>query len=386
MEENVKKIVYNSCFFSNRMTNQLRILITKWIVDDYSHVNKGDELFEYKVVDKNLVYTFKSPFSGYAKRIPPRSTLYSDNCYWPHDTILEFYQNEKSFLNDYSFKFVKSKDDFTKSIIINCSLVNSDGSLSEKGFCMSPLDDLNKILSIEKNISISGTIYFNFENFGGKYYLLLYYSKKNLKIDKLCSLHLLLDNGKVVTVTPESNPVNSVCRFPLSLADMNELESSKFMKWRISNGEGIVVKSGENVCCYQIGYEKNVAKKLSYGLFQKFIKEFRIEVRKWIPQEKVKIANSENINKSGACYVYLMNDTTNNFYKIGISNNPKYREHTLQSDKPTIELICAKEYPTRALAEAIESALHRAYASKRIRGEWFNLDASDVEDLLLTLK
>lgn len=29
------------------------------------------------------------------------------------------------------------------------------------------------------------------------------------------------------------------------------------------------------------------------------------------------------------CYVYLMNDTTNNYYKIGISKNPTYREKTL---------------------------------------------------------
>ena len=37
-------------------------------------------------------------------------------------------------------------------------------------------------------------------------------------------------------------------------------------------------------------------------------------------------------------------------------------------------------------AEAIESALHRKYASKRIRGECFNLNNEDIEAIKQTLK
>ena len=81
-----------------------------------------------------------------------------------------------------------------------------------------------------------------------------------------------------------------------------------------------------------------------------------------------------------------MIDTTNNFYKIGISNEPIYREKTLQSEKPTIELICSKEFPSRTIAESIEKALHEAFATKRIRGEWFNLDIQEVEEIKNTLK
>lgn len=89
--------------------------------------------------------------------------------------------------------------------------------------------------------------------------------------------------------------------------------------------------------------------------------------------------------KEEACSVYLMVDTTNGFHKIGISNKPKYREKTLQSEKPTIELICAKQFPSRTIAEAFESALHKAYANKRLRGEWFNLSEEDVNNLKATL-
>ena len=86
------------------------------------------------------------------------------------------------------------------------------------------------------------------------------------------------------------------------------------------------------------------------------------------------------------CYVYLMKDTANGYHKIGISNHPEYREGTLQSEKPTIELVCARQYPSRAIASAIESALHTAFAEKRLRGEWFELGENEVNDIIQTLK
>lgn len=89
--------------------------------------------------------------------------------------------------------------------------------------------------------------------------------------------------------------------------------------------------------------------------------------------------------KETSCFVYLMKDESNGFYKIGISNKPEYRERTLQSEKPTIVLLKAKEFPTRTIAEAIESALHKAYGEKRLRGEWFELDEKDVKDIERTL-
>ena len=91
-------------------------------------------------------------------------------------------------------------------------------------------------------------------------------------------------------------------------------------------------------------------------------------------------------SQDNVCYVYLMIDTTNGFHKIGISNKPKYRERTLQSEKPTIEMVCAKQYPSRIIAEAIEAALHKAFEEKRIRGEWFDLSKQEVKMIEDTLK
>ncbi len=69
------------------------------------------------------------------------------------------------------------------------------------------------------------------------------------------------------------------------------------------------------------------------------------------------------------------------FYKIGISNEPEYRERTLQSEKPSIELITSKKFPNRILAGSFEKALHETYDSKRLRGEWFELSEQDVEHI-----
>jgi len=71
--------------------------------------------------------------------------------------------------------------------------------------------------------------------------------------------------------------------------------------------------------------------------------------------------------------VYLMLDTTNNFYKIGCSKQPRYREKTLQSEKPTIELLFCFEGSRKD-----EKYLHEHFKEKRIRGEWFHLDDDGV--------
>ena len=91
-------------------------------------------------------------------------------------------------------------------------------------------------------------------------------------------------------------------------------------------------------------------------------------------------------NDQEQCFVYLMQDTINGYYKIGISNKPDYRERTLQSEKPSIEMIVCKRFPTRKIAMAIESALHSSYSQQRLRGEWFSLSDVDVATIIETLK
>lgn len=73
-------------------------------------------------------------------------------------------------------------------------------------------------------------------------------------------------------------------------------------------------------------------------------------------------------------YVYLMLNKRNDYIKIGKSRRPVFREKTLQADEPDIELIAYWEAPGN-----IERELHKKFASKRQRGEWFNLDLKDMK-------
>lgn len=83
-------------------------------------------------------------------------------------------------------------------------------------------------------------------------------------------------------------------------------------------------------------------------------------------------------SRSGRGWVYLMKDTVRGFYKIGWTKKktPKFRESTLQAEVPSIIIVEAwKATP------ADERECHDRFAAKRLRGEWFDLDASDIQAL-----
>lgn len=83
-------------------------------------------------------------------------------------------------------------------------------------------------------------------------------------------------------------------------------------------------------------------------------------------------------------YVYLMVNEDTSLIKIGTSKNPKYREKTLHSQEPKINIIakwrCDKQ---------IERKLHAMFDHKKVRGEWFRLSLRDlklIEDYMLGLQ
>ena len=112
----------------------------------------------------------------------------------------------------------------------------------------------------------------------------------------------------------------------------------------------------------------------------------RIEIQNYVPllHRDTLFSSIENSDLE-ECYVYLMIDTNNNYHKIGISNKPEWREKTLQSEKPSIELIASKKFIRRKIASSFEKALHETYSKKRIRGEWFLLDNVEVDEITQTL-
>jgi hypothetical protein len=88
--------------------------------------------------------------------------------------------------------------------------------------------------------------------------------------------------------------------------------------------------------------------------------------------KKVKASTTEVESKETR--VYVMIDKNTGFYKIGRSKNPKARERTLQSEKPTIEMLF--NYPGLNIDE---KELHNIFIEKRVRGEWFDLNGTDIQ-------
>jgi len=79
------------------------------------------------------------------------------------------------------------------------------------------------------------------------------------------------------------------------------------------------------------------------------------------------------IKSSKKTFIYMMKDGHSGCIKIGRSKDPKVRERTLQSEKPTIEMM---GYWPGTYAD--EKRLHKMYAHKNVRGEWFRLSKADI--------
>jgi Meiotically up-regulated gene 113 len=72
---------------------------------------------------------------------------------------------------------------------------------------------------------------------------------------------------------------------------------------------------------------------------------------------------------------YIMIDGQTNYVKIGFSRDPEKREKTLQSEKPTTKLL-------HVFKENHERHLHKIFADRRVRGEWFSLEEDEVSNII----
>ena len=85
---------------------------------------------------------------------------------------------------------------------------------------------------------------------------------------------------------------------------------------------------------------------------------------------------SKKVKKVNKTFIYIMIDHNTGYYKIGHSKNVISRERTLQSEKPTIELLYTFEGDIRD-----ERDLHENYKDLRVRGEWFALEEYMLEEI-----
>lgn len=96
---------------------------------------------------------------------------------------------------------------------------------------------------------------------------------------------------------------------------------------------------------------------------------------RWL--EQCEQSEPEVSGRSRATRLYLMRNGRNGMTKIGISDEPRAREKTLQSEEPEIELL-----HHWMGSRTLERQLHEQFKSKRVRGEWFNLSSDDVREIV----
>lgn len=119
------------------------------------------------------------------------------------------------------------------------------------------------------------------------------------------------------------------------------------------------------------------------------IKEHLKKIEKYLVVEVIKEKEVERIvyssNPQYRCrerkkqFSYIMKDESNGLFKLGKSINPRVRESTLQSEKPSIKLVHKFEVD-------IEAELHKKYKENRVRGEWFNIKESEINKIISTYK
>ena len=86
--------------------------------------------------------------------------------------------------------------------------------------------------------------------------------------------------------------------------------------------------------------------------------------------------------KKKAGWVYVMQ--ADKYYKIGISQNVSARMNQISPKMPfVLSLLCKMKTSDMSGAEA---KLHEKYSEFRVRGEWFELPPSAVEELCLLSK
>lgn len=223
-------------------------------------------------------------------------------------------------------------------------------------------------------------------NIDGRNYLKTRFQKKHFNTKKGDSISFLFSDEKIEIFIIDNDPTEIMnhpnwgiileINIPLTISQIDKFINYNFLSWKFKSGnKELFFKDGIASDSFRplVNLQNSITK-----LFQNF--------KDILTEEKINIIDFKTITNKSSCYVYLMKDLSNGSYKIGISNSPKYREKTLQSQKPEIELIHAKQFHKRKIAEIFEKVLHEIFRNKRIRGEWFELSNEDIEDLKQVLK
>lgn len=384
-ENSTDNLEFKSYFLKGKLFS-----FQKWIVEDGSYVQEGTDIYEYSssiLANAQLTRLGGNPKDKKIKHKAEKSgfiDLYSKSpsLHIPENELMYVIRKndteriDRKFLNEPNI----IKDEFTNSTIIKWEKVSSRFEKS---------DGIKT-----KSDNLITDFLFSFNYIDNNDQIVFHFDPKQIKPKQFDKVFFLFENGEQIQFELTENPVSSKNRLNEKILEYKglitktELElfaNSNFKKWKIS-----LVSDKREILGGEIGGDGLYPTKNNIQIvIKKFTSEYIDLVKNTIPNyepTEIKQAEPKKETITDFCFVYLMHDTSNGYYKIGISNSPEYRERTLQSEKPTIEMIASKKFPIRKIAESIEKALHSTYSEKRLRGEWFELNDNDVEHIKETLK
>lgn len=328
-------------------------------------------------------YVVRSKQSGYVFHEFTRLNHTLDDLAKP---ILVYPSLEQLILEQYPIEYEIKLDDFSSKQYI---CWNGLGANREKRSILRPY--YTKYFIIDMATSIELTI----DN--GQPVFVLNYDNSKIKIQRSDTISFKFADNKVIDFPVLNRPFRAgsyrscySVKIPLRMQDIEHFSNIGWEKLRIKSFDGSRDYVLTNIRP-QLLQPRDSNEEFSQTFFKIYTRQYIQALSNMgVNCDKTHSGSMKSIDdlatkQEEPCYVYLMVDISNGFHKIGISSHPEYREKTLQSEKPTIEKICAKQHPSRIIAQSIENALHTAFSAKRIRGEWFNLTKEDIAQIIQTL-
>ena len=112
--------------------------------------------------------------------------------------------------------------------------------------------------------------------------------------------------------------------------------------------------------------------------------EYALQYRQKIKNKRLSRSGKTHHDKgkTGTLYIIAEKNNKNNPYKIGITvgSNVITRLSALQTSH-WIDLEIYYTSPLLNHVDRVEKFIHNLYSKKRVRGEWFNIDHNDIENI-----
>lgn len=366
-ENSIENSVYNHYFYKGENNYSFK----KWLVSDGDYLKKGDKVYLFG--DSKNDFEYKAEKDGFI------------------EILVESYLFLKS--KELIYRINDSDSERVKRKYFNEPLITIDEFTNDKNLTWKSVNSGNGTYIVTKSDDKLVDLRFTFNYVQKEDKIIFYFSPNQIKLKQNDKIIFLFENEETIEYNLESNPIIMTSRKNVKFLEYRtsilESELELFCNHNLKRWKIILTNEGREILGGKIGDINYSSENNLKIVIKKLALDYKALVNRNIENYKPLIFRNQSVDplkKEESCYVYLMKDFANGYHKIGISNKPYYREKTLQSEKPTIELVSSKQFPLRKIAESFEKALHETYKEKRIRGEWFNLDDVDVEMIIQSLK